>query len=383
MAETRLFAEPRHVALLRRIGLVGGAERTAANRRIVLALVLAWLPLFAINLAHVLAGDPGGFSFFRDIGANSRLLLAVPLLIAAEYLTLPQLGRIADYLRECIVDRDDVARFDEAASAAQTRSRSILPSALLFVAAYAVALALVLLAPHARLPAWRLAESTWFSPAGWWHALVSMPLFYGLLLAWLWRVGIWTRFLHAVSRLRLHLVTAHPDKAAGLQFLAYSPRVFAPVAFAVGIAIAGTLANGLSQLGLSLLEHGLIPALTAAIVTAVLVSPPLVFTPMLRRAWQDGVLLYGDIARRVGGVFERKWFDARTSVDPATLEKPDFSATTDLYSIAANVYGMSFVIFDYRTAAAIAVATLLPFLPLWLSAVPIDEVLQKIAGLVL
>lgn len=383
MAEMRLFAEPRHVALLRRIGLVGGGERAAANRRIVLVLALAWLPLLALNLARVLAGDATGLSFFRDVGTSARLLLAVPLLIAAEYLTLPQLGRIAAHLRECLVDRDHAARFEEAAAAAQRRSASILPSAMLFVTAYALAVVLVLLAPHTHLPVWRLSETNWFSPAGWWHALVGMPLFYGLVLAWLWRIGIWTRFLHTVSQLRLQLIAAHPDRTAGLRFLAYSPRAFAPVALAVGIAIAGTLANGVSQLGLSLLEHGLIPALTAAIVTAILVSPPLVFTPVLRRAWQDGVLLYGGMARRVGGVFERKWFDAGACVESSTLEKPDFSATTDLYAIAANVYGMSFVIFDYRSAAAIAVFSLLPFAPLWLSAVPIDEVLQKLAGFVL
>jgi hypothetical protein len=383
MAETRLFAEPRHAALLRRVGLVGGGERSAANRRIVLVLVLAWLPLFAINLARVLGGDAIGFSFFRDIGANARLLLTVPLLIVAEYLTLPQLGRIAAYLRECIVDRDDAARFDEAAALAQRRSASMIPSAVLLVATYALAIVLLRLAPHANLPAWRLSETTWFSPAGWWHALVSMPIFYGLVLAWLWRLGIWTQFLYTVSRLRLHLVSAHPDKAAGLQFLAYSPRAFAPVAFAVAIAIAGTLANGLSELGLSLLEHGLIPALTAAIITAILVIPPLVFTPVLRRAWQDGVLLYGDLARRVGGVFERQWFDAQVAVESSTLEKPDFSATTDLYAIAGNVYDMRLVIFDYRTIAAIAIVSLLPFVPLWLSAVPIDQVLKKLAGLVL
>jgi hypothetical protein len=384
MAEHVLFAEPTHVALLRRMHLVGAPNRSACNRRIVIALVVAWLPLFAINLFGYLgAHDDASLSFFRDIGVSARLLLTVPLLIAAEYVTLPRLEGTIAYLRESVVAPADVARFDDALAHARRQGRGVWPSAIVLVAAYASTIVLVMFAPHDAMPAWRLSATTYFSPAGWWHVLISMPIAGGLILAWIWRFGIWVRLLGAISRLRLRLVAAHPDGAAGLQFLAYSPRYFAPIALAIGIAMAGTLANEVMRLGLSILEHGLVPALTAAIVTLLIVSPPLLFSRVLLTAWHDGILRYGALSRRVGRVFEQKWLDAATPVDASVLGEPDFSATTDLYAIVANVYGMRLFVFDYRSAASIAVVSLLPFVPIWLTAIPLDKLLKTIAGVFL
>ncbi len=57
------------------------------------------------------------------------------------------------------------------------------------------------------------------SLAGWWNALVSVPLFQFLLLRWYFRLFIWARFLWQVSRFDLKLLPAHPDGVGGLGFL--------------------------------------------------------------------------------------------------------------------------------------------------------------------
>jgi hypothetical protein len=383
VAERVLFAEPAHVAVLRRMHLIGAGDRSAFNRRIVITLVVGWLPLFVINLIRVANGDAASWWFFQDIGANARLLLAVPLLIAAEYVTLPRLEMLVAYMRDSVIAHEDIARFDESAARAWKSSAGVLSSAILLIATYAASIALVLFAPHDEVPPWRLSTTTYFSPAGWWHALVGIPLFVGLIFGWLWRLAIWMRFLHAVSRMRLRLIAAHPDRAAGLQFLAYTPRYFALIALAIGISMAGTLANGVLQMGIQPVDHALVPVVTAAIITVIIVSPPLVFSPALRRTWQEGILRYSDLARRVGRQFERKWFDAASTVDPATLGEPDFSSTTDLYSIAAYTYDMRLFVLDYRSVAMIAIASLVPFVPIWLTAIPIDKVLKTIAGALL
>jgi hypothetical protein len=65
------------------------------------------------------------------------------------------------------------------------------------------------------------------------------------------------------------------------------------------------------------------------------------------------------------------------------LEASDFSATTDLYSVVANVYTMNIVPLSLRNLAVIAVAVLLPFAPIELFAVSPIELLKKLTGVLL
>jgi hypothetical protein len=71
--------------------------------------------------------------------------------------------------------------------------------------------------------------STWYTPeagghmtpAGYWYALVSLPIFHFLLYRWLYRMVVWTRFLRALSMvLATAALTAknsrrHPGDSAG------------------------------------------------------------------------------------------------------------------------------------------------------------------------
>jgi len=112
-------------------------------------------------------------------------------------------------------------------------------------------------------------------------------------------------------------------------------------------------------------------------------APLLVFTPTLFRVWQLGTLEYGALAVRVGEAFESKWLERGSSVDRATLEKPDFSATADLYGVASNVYAVRFVPVDLKNLIALAVALLLPFGPVVLLAIPVKTILKGLQSLFL
>jgi hypothetical protein len=52
-----------------------------------------------------------------------------------------------------------------------------------------------------------------------------------------------------------------------------------------------------------------------------------------------------------------------------------------LYSVAANVYAMQPTLFDPRVAASVAIATLVPFAPIWLSVIPTKVLLTHLIGL--
>jgi hypothetical protein len=111
-------------------------------------------------------------------------------------------------------------------------------------------------------------------------------------------------------------------------------------------------------------------------------GPLTIFFTKLRETKRTGTFKYGALAREVGTRFEEKWLQRHESLDPTALEVQDFSATTDLYSIADNVYGMREVPFTLTDLIGpIAVSALLPFLPVLLLAMPVEVMLRALVKL--
>ncbi|QNK01003.1 hypothetical protein [Dyella telluris] len=379
-----IFDEARHVTVLRRMRLIKPEHRAEAGRRILFAVAIGWLPLAIICLVEWLfLHSSSSAGFFSDVAAYARFLLAVPILILSDYIILPRLEAIAQYfVHSGLVLPDDRQRFDEAIASARRMSLGVWPSLGMAIVVYSLVITIgVTISPQALLD-WQRADGPLnLSVAGWWNLLVSSPLVLGLILSWLWRLGVWMRFLHLLSRMQLRLVPSHPDKAAGLEFVALSPRIFAPLAFAIGVLTAGTLGNEVVHLHLDPMDHIAVPVATAIVVVALLISPPLLFARTLMLTRRRGVFEYGALARQVGAEFEAKWLDGKKTVDTSALSEPDFSATTDLYSVAANVYAMQPTLFDPRVAASVAIATLVPFAPIWLAAIPTKVLLTHLIGL--
>ena len=80
---------------------------------------------------------------------------------------------------------------------------------------------------------------------------LSTPLYVFLTVRWLFRLLVWTALLFRVSRLPLQLMPLHPDRSAGLGFLAIYPSVFSGFVFAQSSVVASGLV-----MELSLARHG-------------------------------------------------------------------------------------------------------------------------------
>jgi hypothetical protein len=218
------------------------------------------------------------------------------------------------------------------------------------------------------------------TPAGWWGLLVSLPLLFLLLLGWLWRVGLWARFLWLMNRIELRLVPSHPDGAGGLGFLSTSLEAFLPLAFAFGVLAAGPVLNFVVHRGASPTQFRFQAVGVALFTVALFATPPLVFMRRLLDAHHRGVLSYGELTHRAGHLFEREWLAAHPVIDEQTLRAPEFAVTNNLYSIAGRANKMRRVPFDTRSVAVLGGAALVPFVPAELLRLPLDVVLQKVAG---
>jgi hypothetical protein len=355
-------------------------------RRSALVILVGWVPIVALVAVQPLLLPAAGLSALgSDLAVHCRSLIAAPLLVIAEASCTPRLAAMARHFLDAgLIREHDRPRFERAK--ASTRRLRDAPAAEIAVVMLAYAMVGALLyASGAKTPEWHQGSSGPLgpcSPAGWWHTFISLPLLLVLFLGSLWRVFLWARFLWLMSRLDLRLVPAHPDLAAGLKFVSYSIRAFSPVGLAIGVVVAGTVANGVLVRGDA--PHAHAPTVLGLMVFVVIVfcGPVTIFWAKLRQAWSDGVFRYGAIAGGMGRTFEHKWLEGKQITESA-LAVPDFSEVADLYQVVSNVYQMKLVPIEAWSVVTLVVMTSLPILGVVLFSLPLHVVLEALGNLLL
>jgi hypothetical protein len=377
-----LFASGPPVRVERLLGLAR-RDQGGDVRRAFTTLMISWMPVFIlVALGSILPWGGDLRSFGTDIAFHARSLVATPLLVVAEGFCAVRLRGIAQHFLDAgLVAEAEHARFAAAVRSTQRLRDLLLAEFVVGLLAYGTTLALIGASPEP--PEWRQPGTgplPFLSPAGWWQAIVSVPILLALIFGWIWRVILWTRFLWLVAGMKLRLVAAHPDLTAGLKFVGYSVRAFAPVALGFGMIVAGAVANGVVTRGKSLIGYRATVLGLVLFVVILFGSPLLVFTTKLAETWRRGVFQYGAIANALGRQFERRWFDTRR-VEESALEVQDFSATVDLYQFVAYVYEMRLVPWDLTSLILLVIAALAPFVPVVLIAIPFEVILTKLVSL--
>jgi len=367
-----------------RIGLVQPGRFHGATRAL-LFVAITWLPLLILAAVEGnLRGREGGIHFLLDLGSVGRYVVAGPLMIAGEAVCIRMLGKIVRRLVElCETEGVDSSSFLDVLASIRRWRDAPMAEVVVVLAAFGASFAVIRAAPPSQLPVWHGAgaDRASLSLAGWWYAVVSLPLLLMLILGWAWRLVLWIRLLFAAARLRLQLVAVHPDKSGGLGFFGRSVRAFALFGAALGAIVAGTVANEIVHRGAPLAEFKYMVLALVAGTVIVFTGPLLILTPMLHAAWRRGAHEYDELATAFGLAFERAWFAQRKPRDQSLLEREDFSAATDLYQVVDRVHDMRLIPVDYKSVAVLAGATLLPFIPVVIIALPFDVMLDTLVGL--
>jgi hypothetical protein len=202
--------------------------------------------------------------------------------------------------------------------------------------------------------------------AGYWYAFVSIPIFQFIMLRWYMRLVIWFRLLWRISKLNLHLSAANPDRAGGIGFLGKSSYAFAPILFAQGALLAGSIATRVVDEGKGVLSFKMVAIGFVAFFVLIIFSPLVMFTPLLASRRKKAIAEYGLLATRLVFRFEDNWMRA---CDLQTSELPhaeDIREMTDMDDLCSNVRQMRLVPFGTDDIVRLAVTTAAPLLPLLL-----------------
>jgi hypothetical protein len=371
--------------LLRRAHLSGDAMELI-RRRVVIISLLAWLPLLVLSALEGQAwGGRVAVPFLRDWEAHARFLVALPLLIVAELVVHQRMRFVASqFLERNVIPASASSRFEVALASALRLRNSVLAEVLLAAFVYLVGVPLL----------WRqygmLTTATWYaaptvagmtlSVTGVWYAYVSLALFQFLLLRWYFRMIIWTRFLWQVSRITLSLIPTHPDRAGGLGFLSHTVHAFLPLSAAHGVLLAGLIANRIFYLGAGLLDFKIEAAVVLTFMLCLVFGPLLVFAPQLARAKRHGNREYGTLAERYVREFDAKWLRGGAAADEPLVGSGDIQSLADLANSFEVVRTMRLIPVTKESVLYLAAATLAPIVPLTLTMMSLEELLNTLLG---
>jgi hypothetical protein len=361
---------------------------TLVRRRVIVSVIITWLPLLVLSALEGNAWDGNAaVPFLQDVEAQSRFLVALPLLVIAELVVHQRMRPLVEqFLQRKLIPENAMVRFNAAIASAFRLRNSMLAEVLLIAFVYVVGISII----------WRqnvaLDTSTWYatpsaggsklSVAGMWYGYVSMPIFQFLLLRWYFRFFVWARFLWQVSRINLQLVPTHPDRAGGLGFLTITVYAFVPLLIAHGALLSGLIGNRIYHVGATLPNFKYEILVLVLLLLCAVLGPLLVFAPQLEEAKRKGLLEYGTLAESYVREFDAKWLRGGAPADEQLVGSADIQSLADLANSYEVVRTMRFAPFSMGAILQLGVVTLAPVMPLLLTMMPMEELLKTLFGIV-
>jgi hypothetical protein len=342
--------------------------------------ILAWLPLAIGAVVHRAQGWPPD-PMLSDLSVHVRILITLPILLYAEHL----LESTAASAMKSVYVADMAPRTDI--------DRIVTRAYRLRDAWQAEALLVAVALLGGQLVLWRIFGSTGLFHGGHgtatltfprvWYVVVALPLVHFVMMRWLWRWLIWSYIVIALSRLPLSLLATHPDHACGLAGLA-RPMTGCS-GFVLGISAILASAWGTQVLHGRATLPGLLPMLAAFLIAALVlaIAALLFLSPHLFRTRRRTLAEYGDFARHYVLGFHAKWLAGGAIEGERALGSQDIQSLNDLgqaYEVASKT---RIFVFGPRNVLVLWAAGLMPMVPLFASALTVEQILKRIVSTVL
>ena len=358
-----------------------------AGRRAAILIGLAWgVPLVLSAIAGHAIGPAGTRPFLLDLGAWARFFVAIGIFVLMERLVEERLRvHLRQFVRAPLLAPGAQPAAAEAVVRGLQRRDARFAESVCVALAYAITLSGVALALSADASSWLVTvgpEGASLTLAGWWCGLVSSPVFWFLLLRWLWRHAVWGLLLRDFARLDLRLVATHPDGAGGLAFIGQYPSAFAAFVFALSCVLGAAIARTLLQGELTLAAYGQLMGAWLVVVIILFGAPLLAFSPPLKRLKQATMLAAAAGATRRERALERELLGRNM----AAANDADATATGDIPD-AAKLYAaankLSTFLISRAAIVPVAAAALLPLVAAGATQLPFRELLKIARGLLL
>jgi hypothetical protein len=353
--------------------------------RILFFVALTWIPLVLITSWQGTFTNPAlKVPFLYDFAETTRFLIVLPLLVIAEAVVEPWLGRVMAHCRELVAE-SDAEKFMQNIAAA-IRSRDSVPVELILIVLAFIRPFVGVMELSTNISSWRTmatATGTEASAAFLWYLFIAKPIIFLLWLRWIWKYIIWSRLLLRTSKLALRVTPMHPDRMGGLGFIAVAQSNFAILPFAFAAQVASYVGEEIFYEGAKVMDFKNLVIALVAIVPIVFLTPCLAFSSRLVECKRRGLLEYGTLADQYTKDFHEKWIEGNRDTNEVLVGSGDISSLADLCNSFDVMKSMQPVIIGKSTIIAFVVATMVPFAPLILFVYPFEELISRLVKMVL
>ena len=347
------------------------------QRRLPLALAVAWVPLVVLATVH------GGFDDVRallaDYGVYARVFVGIPLLILGQISMETRFRETAQHFLDAnIVRFEELSRFRAIMQRTRRLRDAKLPE-LIVIFIVVIQAAYFLQTGRIGMRVWAVDAATMsLTPAGYYSVFVTQALFLGLLLIALWKWAIWVYVLWRISRLNLRLDATNGVLAGGLGFLGEVPRAFVPVVVAISTVVGGNWRAQVLRGSLTLDDLHLAGAVLAVVIVLIFFLPLAVFSPALLREKRASTLTYGSLQHLLSLQFREKWTTHRNEHVGELLGTPDVSSLADASTGFLNVERMTVYPFRRGVVVAFLAALVVPTIPVVTTQIPLKEIARQL-----
>jgi hypothetical protein len=349
-------------------------------RRIISFLLICWLPLLLLNLGEGHAWGGVLVPFLGDAEVHIRFLVVLPLLIGAEVVVNRRIVAVVrQFLQRHLIDPKDYSRFHKIVTSTTRLRNSVLLEILLLVFCFTIAHWVWREQLALKIASWyeiKSAGETHLTGAGYWYIFLSLPIFRFILFRWYFRLFLWYQFLWRVRGIPLQLNLFHPDRAAGLGFLAASVPAFSPILLAHSTFLAGVIGNRIWHANANLLAFKM-DILGSLLFLMLLVLIPLsFFIFQLEQARRKASVEYGLFASNYVDDFRSKWIQHGAQGSEPLLGTPDIQSLADLSNSFNVISDIRLLPFGKETIIRLLALLILPLLPLTLTIVPLKQIVD-------
>ncbi|MBK3801143.1 hypothetical protein GAY33_18255 [Azospirillum brasilense] len=353
-----------------------------APRRAVVLVALAWgVPLLLTAAAGTAAAPMAYHPFLLDWGAWARFFLAVAIFTLMDRRVDEQLKRyLRHFVTAPLLTPPAMVAAADAVARAIRRGRSPIATAACALIAFGLSAAGAAALMGRTDVSWLVTgteDARRLTAAAWWCLLVSSPLFWFLLLRWLWRHVVWGLLLRSIARLDLRLVVTHPDGAGGLAFLGAYPNVFAALVFAMSASLGAAVARAFQQDAFEVQAYSYLMAGWLACVLLLFALPLAAFVRPLRALKEKTLLTAAAQATNHFRLEERETL-GRNLTAPDDTGMKDEPASQNPSALIAAAKKMSIIPYSRTAIVPLGVAALLPLIAAGATQLPFQE-LWKVA----
>lgn len=371
--------------LQRRAGLLA-SDGSGTRARTAAVAAIAWLAPLGLSLMIGRAFGPlETRPFLLDPGAWARFLVGIVLLVAAE-------SRIEAMVWKClsallgipIIAPSSRTGAIAAIQRARIRRDSSFAEVVCIVLAALLSVLVVYNARGQTSSSWAVTIADGHASltlAGWWSVIVSNTLFWFLLMRIFWRHAIWSLLLADIARLDLRLVASHPDKHAGIGFLAEYPNGYVSSTICLSIVLASAIAHQILHATFTATTFSVITGLWAVLVYLFFGLPLAGLAARVAKLKKETISVAGsratDYQRQVERSVVGRNIAACSDVEDAGGDAPD---PGKLYEAAGKI---SPLLITRATLVPVFAAGLLPLALVGATQLPFNAILPVLKRLIM